>query len=282
MTGKWKATAAIVWLLMCVLLAATAGARQIEPWEIDADVDGDGRVAATDVQHVINRALGVTIEATEAVGLPIWWYVVASPRASLTACSVYSTKYDVTVGAAHNFPREDGRLLVRQGSKVDFRLDRNIEGVWYEGACGILCTQLVVEMQDAEGVTETWAEIGTDGAGAHRCGPQIGRADVTVHHRFNEAGRYLVRATVRTAAIPLDTIVEAATAADPSMLYSCAAVERDEVYVTVHVLAPAVEPLPEEIDWLEIPEPALHRWREMMPHDLYDIDALELPGKLQE
>ena len=68
MSSRKKLMAGAIVMIICMLFAATARAQDapdLNLWGIDADVDRDGLVSATDVQHVINRALGVDETACE-------------------------------------------------------------------------------------------------------------------------------------------------------------------------------------------------------------------------
>jgi len=208
-------------LLMALLIAPVALAQGDDPFEINGDVDNDGMVGPTDIQHVINGALGLNDSGPEAINRDVRHYVVASPRASLApvpgtvgepnaACSV--------VGAATNFQRRNGRLLVRAGRGIMFRFDRNVEGVWHDNACGLLRSELIVHIRridpdatpeeiQAENETAEWRLVGRDGASARRCGPAIGIANIGVRTPFPEAGDFVVRSTIRTFAIPESEIV---------------------------------------------------------------------------
>jgi len=282
MTSRRKLMVGTIVTLVYVLSAATAGAQQNQEgnlWGVDADVDRDGQVSATDVQHVINRALGVD-ETDPTVPIQVRQYVVASPRAALTVLRPCAEAADCycceTVGGAYNFPRQDGRIIVRRGTVVVFRLDRNIEGVWYPRACGWLGTQIVLEMQTitSDGEVE-WVVLGRDAAAAERCGPMAGRANVGVRHAFQRPGRYLMRAKVWTFALPTCGPTDDALDAPDT---NCPGAVRayDEIYVLVRV--PEGPITPEDIEWQEIPEPIMREYGEPMPHEVFDIDELEAIG----
>lgn len=195
-------------------------AQPLDPWEVNPDVDNDGLVGPTDIQHVINGALGLTDRGPDAVDRPLRQYVVASPRASLAPLPDTAAGTDppcTTLGAVSNFPRPNGRLLVRRDTAIAFRYDRNVEGVWHDGACGLLRSELVVEIQRLPETDNTalslpeldedaWVEIGRDGAAGEGCGPALGTANIGVRFLFEEGGDFVVRCTIATAAIPEDEI----------------------------------------------------------------------------
>ena len=278
MSTRKKLMLGAIVMVVCLLFVGTAHAQDgpnLNLWGIDADVDRDGLVSATDVQHVINRALGVD-EADPAAPIPVRQYVVASPRAALTLLPPCAEAAEVdccqSAGAAYNFPRQDGRIVVRQGTVVVFRLGRNIEGVWYPRACGWLGTQLVLEMQTITTAGDTeWILIGKDAAAAERCGPVAGRANVGVRHAFNRPGRYLMRAKVWTFALPTCDLTDDANA--PDIDCPGAVKAYDEVYVLVRV--PEHPITPEDIEWQEIPEPVMRQYGEPLPHQVIDVEDLE-------
>jgi hypothetical protein len=224
--------------VLTLAIAPATWAQGDNPFEVNADVDNDGVVGPTDIQRVINDALGLNDRGPDAIDLPLRQYIVASPRASLSLLpGSVAGEADTceTVGAATNFPRRNGRLLVRKNTGIAFRYDRNVEGVWHKDACGLLRSELVVEIQpipprdpDGEGDdTEPepntdvlgasgdqignpdapWHLIGRDGAAGRTCGPAIGTANIGVRHLFGQAGDFLVRSTIRTFAIPEGEIV---------------------------------------------------------------------------
>lgn len=249
--------AASLFLLLGLLVAPVAiaqGGEGGDPFEINGDVDNDGMVGPTDIQHVINGALGLEEQGPEAVNRELRQYIVASPRVSLAPrpgaegapeaeCSV--------VGAATNFERPNGRLLVRAGRGIVFRFDRNVEGVWHDNACGLLRTALSVEIRpiqpDADPEVEPenveWRLIGRDDAGALRCGPAIGVANIGVRHLFVEPGDYVVRCTVVSRAIPENEIVPEGET--PNF---CGAA-RDLDVVLIHVRVVDREVNPDDINW---------------------------------
>ncbi len=282
----------ILWIALlcvaCALPASAQGEPAVNLWDLEGDVDQDGMVNATDVQNVINRALGLQTHDPNAGLRPVHRYVVASPRVALSHVPPTVTADGETVvpvpcpvlGSAHNFRRPDGRIMVRLGSNVVFVLDRHIEGVWYPRACGLLSSQLVLEGTplDAEGTpADEWVLIGHDGARGLRCGPSLGTARIGVAHRFDRAGDFLLRAKVISRAIPLPidgTVEDPAQPGEeldpgtevPDETTCGAAVAYDEVYVHVRVVD--AEPSTEEVgQWQDIPEPVTERYGESMPHD---------------
>lgn len=203
-------------VLLLAVLAAPLALAQDDPFEINGDVDNDGVVGPTDIQHVINDALGLSDRGEEAVNLPLRQYIVASPRASLQlrpGVEPGSEEPCDVIGAATNFQRENGRLLVRAGRGIAFRYDRNVEGVWHDGACGLLGTRLSVDIRplanpdNPESGDGEWRPLGNDGAARRRCGPAVGTAEVVVRHVFENPGNFVVRCTVSTFAIPEREIV---------------------------------------------------------------------------
>ena len=206
-------------VLLVVLAAAPLALAQggDDPFEINGDIDNDGMVGPTDIQHVINGALGLNDEGPGAVDRPLRQYIVASPRVSLAPRPGAEDPAGEcgTIGAATNFQRGNGRLLVRVGRGIAFRFDRNVEGVWHENACGILRSSLTVHIRPIDPETEPsevpeeegWILVGRDLAEARRCGPALGTANIVVRKLFEEPGEYLVRSTIRSAAIPEGEIV---------------------------------------------------------------------------
>jgi len=248
--------------------AATAQDEDVDLLAPDVDVDRDGRVGAVDVQRVINGALGIGqsdefVRPGQALRMPVRRYVVATPRASLAVveANTVDSLCCQTVGAAYNFPARDARLLARRGTMLILLLGPDLEGVWYDQACGVLGTQMVVEMLDPNSTQETWVEIGRRGARGRRCGPSIGKALIGLRHRFVEPGEYLLRAKVTTLAIPYNEAApDVVDETDP-----CAVVAYDEVYVQVRVLD--VAPTQEDVEWQDIPEPVSRLYVEPLESD---------------
>lgn len=251
-------------LLLALLLSlSTAVMAQDDPFDINGDVDNDGIVGPTDIQHVINGALGLNDEGAEAINRELRPYIVASPRASLAPRPGATAEEDcAVVGAATNFQRDHGRLLVRAGTGIAFRFDRNVEAVWHDNACGLIRTALIVSIQrvepDAEPVGTTdeegWELIGLDDAGARRCGPLVATANIAVRHLFREPGDYLVRCTIRTHAIP-----EAEIAEEGQIVDRCGSV-RDVDHVFTRVRVVDREATEEDIAWqVENDPPAVGR-----------------------
>jgi hypothetical protein len=78
--------------------------------------------------------------------VPMVKYVIASPRACLIGPPVWSTNaYYLPSGAAENFPRQNGAIRVRVGTRVVFGLSRELEGVWYARSYGALGTSLELQ-----------------------------------------------------------------------------------------------------------------------------------------
>lgn len=239
-----------------IALAALAGApaqAQMSGWDIEGDVDGDGTVGPTDVQHVVNSALGLDERGPASVAQMRRQYVVASPRASLAlkpGVTPDTAAECDTIGAVFNFPRRGGRMLVGLNAHVLFRFDRNTEGVWYEGASGLLGTALRVEYLqfdpdnpvDPTDSELEWTFIGRDGAEGLRTGPGIGTAAIGVPFIFPEVGDYLVRATVLTYAVPENEIPD-------DVAYCGAAGKRNRVLVHVKVIDG--EPTQAQLEWAE-------------------------------
>ncbi|MBI4556014.1 MAG: hypothetical protein HY706_00395 [Candidatus Hydrogenedentes bacterium] len=275
---------AAVAVLCCIGLfgPVTAIAQDDSLWGNDegvvTDTDQDGSVNATDVQQVINGALGIQRTATDAVKHPFRRYVMAAPRASLAPAkpdaeepppvTVGSALIEetltqcATIGAAYNFARKHGRMAVRTGARVVFLLGRESEGVWYDGACGRLSTHLAVFMRERDAAEDSWVFLGQDGAEDVRCGPSIGRAKVGIGHLFEQPGDYLVRGIIRTRAVPVERVVSGDTEEIVPLL-ECGDFARDEVFVLVHVFEG--EPSPEDIASEEIPEPVGDDFGEPVP-----------------
>lgn len=265
-------------LIACVALSLTAYAQDLDLWDINVDVDRDGIVGPTDIQQVINAALGIRDSGPDALRLPVRQYVVASPRAALARVrprDVTDEKCDIH-GAASNFARPNGRILARQGTVIIFRYDRNTEGVWFDGACGLMRSELNVEMRQAifpreeeqqpidptaehrlDGAKGTddrpdtepvWIQLGHDGAEGRGCGPAVATANIGVRHLFDEPGDYLVRATIRTAAIPeqhtTDQVRDSSDAA-------CGVAHRmNRVFVAVRIVSP--DDVNTDFQWQEL------------------------------
>ena len=171
-------------------------------------------------------------------------YVMAAPRAAIVprpgpcpvdcvnccCCCCCCRMY----GAAHNFPRRNGRLFIPAGTVVFFRESPELEGVWYERTYGHLATGFELQIRDRLSGTEEWITLGRDGAGATRFGPSIGTADVGVRHYFEHPGVYYLRANIGTKAapMPLDNAVEPCDCHCPCPM---AAHDEDTVYVVVIV-----------------------------------------------
>ncbi|MBX3179704.1 MAG: hypothetical protein KF886_20310 [Candidatus Hydrogenedentes bacterium] len=215
---KWmkdrRATALVLLLALC--MAPLAMAQDGDPFEIIGDVDNDGIIGPTDIQHVINGALGLNDEGPEAINRPLRQYIVASPRASLAPRPGPSGGECDVVGAATNFHRENGRLLVRAGTGIAFRFDRNVEGVWHGDACGLIRSELVLHIRRLEPGTapgaavpeNSWEPLGRDGAAHRLCGPAVATANIGVRRLFETPGDFVVRSTIRTFAIPESEVVE--------------------------------------------------------------------------
>ncbi|NIA15984.1 MAG: hypothetical protein GWP08_18120 [Nitrospiraceae bacterium] len=284
-THKVRLLVGTLSVALCCMLGVASTAENFsnaDLWGIDADVDRDGLISATDVQHVINRALGLD-DDTGNVQRRLRQFVVASPRASLSVLPPCANSFDClrSIGATYNFPRDDARMAVRPGTVIVFRLGRDLEGVWYEDASGFLSTQLVVDMRVWNDTVETpWVAIGKDGASGDAIGPMVGRAEVGVRHAFREPGEYLVRARIWTHAIPnndLDCVPEEPATKqdeDPDVEAPCGSARSyDEVYILVRVAA--VEPTPADVAWQKIPEPVMQRFGERLSQRLHDCQELD-------
>ena len=269
-TNRWAVLACVA--VMC--MAWPSAAQDAGVFEIQADVDGDGIVGPTDIQHVINDALGLGSRNPDDVNIRFRPYVVASPRASIApimSTDVLDASGCGAFGAVSNFPRGEGRILAAPGTIVAFRYDRNVEGVWHEGACGLIRSELLVEVarpvgSEGEGEGEgdgdgtntdpnrdpvsgkethpeeiEWVPLGRDGAEGGHCGPKFGSANVVVPFRFENSGDYLIRCTIDTVAVPVNIETE-----EPLL---CGAVRKvNHVFVQVRVLGAA--PTDEDIAWV--------------------------------
>ena len=195
-------------------------------------------------------------------------YVMASPRACLIGPPIWTTHtLWLPSGAVENFARADGALRVPAGTKVVFRLDREMESVWYAHAAGTIGTSLEVQWRPGESNTDCtcslckpesndvtataakrpivkpcpWITIGVDGARDTRRGPSIGHADVGVAVRFRKAGVYSLRGIVHTVVQPQSLTLEKRLLP--------AEVDQDVVYVKVVVVdksVPSEDPNDEE------------------------------------
>jgi hypothetical protein len=242
----------LIALALCALVALPVQAQgSMSPWDIEGDVDGDGVVGPTDVQHVVNQALGLSDEGPAAVNRNRRQFIVASPRASLAlkpGGSADAAAACDTIGAAFNFPRQNCRMLVRTNTAVRFRFDKNTEGVWYEDACGLLSTALTVEyvaipeegIADPTDETLVWSLIGEDQAGNEGCGPAIGTAAIAVPYIVTQVGEYLVRATVVTRAVPQSELADGAEACGT---------DTDTSLVYIHVRVIDGVPTAEQLQW---------------------------------
>lgn len=249
-----------------VLLAGASGAfaQGDDQWAINGDVDNDGIVGPTDIQHVINDALGLNEQGEDALRLPLRHYIVASPRVSLAlrpGANPEAPEPCDVAGAATNFQRENGRLVVRKDTAIAFRFDRNLEGVWHDRACGTLRTSLTVEIRrvenpeaeegaaegKGEGEEPEWHLVGRDIAAGNACGPAIGTADIAVRRRFEEVGHYMVRCTIRSAALPASDT--------PDERNECG-VARDVDTVMVLVRVVDHEEVNDDIEWQTENDPA--------------------------
>jgi len=241
----------LIALAMCIAALPIHAQSAMSPWDIEGDVDGDGEVGPTDVQHVVNQALGLSDEGLAAVNRYRRQFIVASPRASLAlkpGVSPDAVEACETIGAVYNFPRSNARMLIRTNTAVRFRFDKNTEGVWYEGACGLLRTVLRVAyiaipeegLADVEAEGLTWIPIGEDKAEGRGCGPALGTAAIVVPYTFTQSGDYLVRACVATYAVPENEL-----ATDVAF---CGAARRvDNVYIHVRVID--ATPNEEQLQW---------------------------------
>lgn len=243
LSTRWHAVVAAT---VITVAALSVSAEPLNPWEINADVDNDGMIGPTDIQHVINGALGLSDRGADAVDRPLRQYVVASPRASLALlpnATGITTQPCTIIGAASNFPRPNGRLLVRTDTAIAFRYDRNVEGVWHDGACGLMRSALVVEIQRLQEIDGTfprlqdldedaWVPLGRDGAEGSGCGPALGTANIGVRHLFESAGDFIVRCTITTVAIPEGEIV----ASDETPEFCGAKRTTDHVFTHVRVV----------------------------------------------
>lgn len=257
--------------LVALLALPVYAQGMMTPWDMDGDVDGDGMVGPTDVQQVVNQALGLSDEGPAAVNRLRRQFVVASPRASLAlkpGITAEEAGACDTIGAAYNFPRQNARMLVKTGTTIYFRYDRNVEGVWYEGACGLLRTGLKLAWAPLPEVTiqvfppeVDWQEAGEDQAEGRTCGPKVGTAAIYVAHAFAEAGDYVVRANATTVAVPEGEL-------STDVARCGAAYKSDNVYIHVRVIDDL--PTPEELQWFEggMVDPIFAEFGSLMRHNI--------------
>lgn len=221
-------------------------------------------------------------------------YVVASPRAALCNIPAPPTNDEVepgatddvvvepmfrTIGAAHNFAKKNGTVLLRFGSVLKVHLSEHAEGVWYEDASGWLGTLLILDVAkldtdvdpatvDPEALEADdrleWRTIGRDGAAAHRVGPSLGHAKhLGVAFRPPRPGMYALRARIYTYALPtcLDDGTEIERPSREEILAN-GTVAADRVFIRLNVI---------RSNW-EVPDPKHDEpIEEMPPQDLSKI-----------
>lgn len=191
-------------------------------------------------------------------------YIVASPRASLaghppllqvaadgTADVVDADRPDIlprdckTIGAAHNFPRGDGRMCVKVGDSIFFQLDNETEGVWYERACGYLGAMIFVYKHDRDG--DRWVPIGRDARYARFCGPGKGNGvNIGVPFHANRPGVHYISACVVSFALPVSPGVDVS---DLRSLLRCGDVDVSETRIRVLVTR---DIQPDHRDWVSL------------------------------
>lgn len=213
--------------------------------------------------------------SSQIIPPPTRIYVLASPR----ACLINPTNFDwvkqvipppLSIGAAENFPRDNGEIKIASGTRVVFCLSRQLEGVWYPGSFGKLGCSLVLQMrkpiyplpeepypQDMNDINEDalcpWVTIGHDAASDVRFGPSIGRAKIGVPVLFKKPGLYLLRGVIQTTAQPYPkNQFEPADNANlpeqpPTPKIPPVALDKDIVYVKVKVVdLPIIQIVPDE------------------------------------
>jgi hypothetical protein len=201
-------------------------------------------------------------------------YVVAAPRACILGPSPLLLNQPASVwpvlAGAENFARADGALKVASGMRVIFSLSNELEGLWYRNSFGLIATSVRLEMlrRVLDPVTsqyrEEWIPLGRDGARDLRRGPSIGKARVGVPVLFPRPGAYVLRAIVRTEALPMLPVTGTTGTTEPTRLPPAA--DEDIVRIRVKVVSlpigqltpdepPAPEPdeghvapLPKEVD----------------------------------
>ena len=178
----------------------------------------------------------IEVPDTSALKYPVRECVVASPRAALTTPGKpYDNYWWATTGAVDNYPADEMKFCVRKFTTVIFRLSRQIEGVWYNNACGRLGTRLILQLQVPSpcGTHPVWKTVGADGASGVRHGPSIGTANVKVPFRFFRPGIYRLRAIIDSYAVPYRPVNSLSASAPQRLWY--ADKERSIVYLTVQV-----------------------------------------------
>jgi hypothetical protein len=185
--------------------------------------------------------------------------VVAVPRISFVTqptwpVPIYTSANDQApeiagcriIGAAYNFARKEGHVVIPLGTVLNVGIGRMTQGVWFERTCGWFGTYLYVEQWDPE--AERWVPIGRDGAYLQESGPFVGRVrNVRVPVKIDEPGDYRLRARVWTIAMPSCPDVDYATAR------RCGDIAFDQVPLKVRVVERIT---PEELEKEYIPEPA--------------------------
>lgn len=193
---------------------------------------------------------------------------IASPRVSVathpnlvqpTVDAVEANRCCRQIGAAFNFARRDARMVIRQGTTVDFSIPR-AEGVVYEKSCGWLALYVRLDVQDANG---HWRFLDNYFRHVRVSGPHIAHAeDIAIPYRPREPGQYLVRATIVTYAIP----VAPDLALDRSKM-RCADIARDTVLTSIRVVG---RPTPADLEW-EAAEPV-----ELIDDRVGELEVVEL------
>jgi hypothetical protein len=144
---------------------------------------------------------------------PTLKYPVASPRAALLTIPAPNINgQPLMVGAAENFARKNGEIMIPQNTRIVFNLSRELEGLWYKGSYGKLATAMILQVAvpvdpnadvSSEDTKIRWRTLGRKYRSDVRRGPSIGTANVKVPVIFTRPGKYRLRAIIKTCARPI-------------------------------------------------------------------------------
>ncbi len=160
------------------------------------------------------------------------------------------------IGAAENFPGRNRRLLVRLGSKIVFRLDRNSEAVIFDRACGLVAASALLQQWTPPGPgsisdeAHYWTTIDSNRAYARACGPVTITGDCPVGVKPDRVGEYRYRVCLTTYAFPMTPTFEY----DSNNL-GCHGISEDCIKFKVRVVG--IVPTPADLEWLEADDPEL-------------------------
>ena len=160
------------------------------------------------------------------------------------------------IGAAENFPGKNRRLLVRLGSKIVFRLDRNSEAVIFDRACGLVAASALLQQWTPPGPgsisdeAHYWTTIDRNRAYARGCGPMTITGDCPVGVKPDRVGEYRYRVCLTTYAFPMTPTFEY-----NSNNLGCHGISEDCIKFKVRVVG--IVPTPSDLEWLAADDPEL-------------------------